>query len=300
MTDSVRPIPPAPRPPRRVYALAAPAVAGLLAVGVAAPTIATDGSPAGPAPTTLPGPPPPFPGAQLIFADEFDAAPLDTTRWNTCHWWDDQGCTIVTNDELEWYLPEQVTLDGGYLHLVADRRAVDGTNGRHYDFVSGMVSSGPPVYLDPAKFAFTYGTVETRVRAPYGVGYWAAVWLLAASSYHLPEIDIVEILGADPAEMVMSFHPPEGTGDREQSSVRLSDEAFGDGWVTLRLDWAPGVLVWTVNGVESYRYEGDNVPQEPMYVIFNLAVGGVMPGPPAPETEFPATFLVDYVRVWQP
>ena len=33
-------------------------------------------------------------------------------------------------------------------------------------------------------------------------------------------------------------------------------------------------------------------------VIFNLAEGGIMPGPPTPETSFPASFLVDYVRVW--
>ena len=35
------------------------------------------------------------------------------------------------------------------------------------------------------------------------------------------------------------------------------------------------------------------------YLILNLAVGGSWPGNPGPETIFPATMLVDYVRVYQ-
>lgn len=35
------------------------------------------------------------------------------------------------------------------------------------------------------------------------------------------------------------------------------------------------------------------------YLILNLAVGGSWPGNPGPETSFPATMLVDYVRVYQ-
>ncbi len=241
----------------------------------------------------------PFPGARLVFADEFDGTTLDTERWNTCHWWDDDGCTIITNDELEWYLPEQVTVADGLLHLTVEPRTVEASNGNTYEYVSGMVSTGPPVYRDVPKFAFTYGTVETRVMAPHGVGHWAAVWLLAASSYHLPEIDIIELLGEDPAEMIMSFHPSDDEADRQQDRQRLTDEEYGDGWLDLRLDWYPGQIVWYVNGVELFRYEGADVPDEPLYLIFNLAEGGIMPGPPTPETSFPASFLVDYVRVWQ-
>lgn len=277
------------RPRRWARAAASSVGASLLAVAAATATSAT--SPIEPAE--------PFPGARLVFADEFDGTTLDTDRWNTCHWWDDEGCTIVTNDELEWYLPEQVTLADGLLHLTVEPGTVEASNGNTYHYVSGMVSTGPPVYLDPAKFAFTYGTVETRINAPAGVGHWAAVWLLAASSYHLPEIDLIEILGEDPAEMIMSFHPSEDEGERQQDRQRLSDEEFGDGWLDLRLDWYPGQLVWYVNGVELFRYEGADVPDEPMYVILNLAEGGIMPGAPTSETTFPASFLVDYVRVWQ-
>ena len=41
------------------------------------------------------------------------------------------------------------------------------------------------------------------------------------------------------------------------------------------------------------------VPDERMYLIFNLAVGGDWPGPPTAATSFPAAMVVDYVRVWK-
>lgn len=251
------------------------------------------GSPDVPVTTVAP------PAGQLVFAEEFEGDQLDTTKWHTCHWWNNNGCTIITNDELEWYQPEQVSVTGGHLNLTVERRDIDGTNGNHYEFVSGMVSSGPEVFQGPSLFSFTYGTVEARVLAPRGDGHWAAVWLLAASSSHVPEIDIVEIVGNDPNGMIISFRPVGESSGRMTDQVRLSDEELGDGWVDVRVDWSPGSIVWSINGLERARVEGDHVPDEPMYVIANLAEGGTVPGPPTAETVFPASFLVDYIRVWQ-
>jgi beta-glucanase (GH16 family) len=41
------------------------------------------------------------------------------------------------------------------------------------------------------------------------------------------------------------------------------------------------------------------IPQQAMYPIFDLAVGGSWGGPPNASTQFPATMSVDYIRVWQ-
>ena len=35
------------------------------------------------------------------------------------------------------------------------------------------------------------------------------------------------------------------------------------------------------------------------YIIINLAIGGSWAGTPAPTTEFPARYYIDYVRVYQ-
>jgi beta-glucanase (GH16 family) len=45
------------------------------------------------------------------------------------------------------------------------------------------------------------------------------------------------------------------------------------------------------------RY-GDWVFDQPFYAILNLAVGGHFDGDPQSDAIFPATMLVDYVRVY--
>src|SRR5688572_7470079 len=75
--------------------------------------------------------------------EEFRGQHLDRRVWNTCHWWADRGCTIASNEELEWYLPGQVRLRDGRLRLVAERRPARGADGRVFPYRSGMISSGP-------------------------------------------------------------------------------------------------------------------------------------------------------------
>ncbi len=55
----------------------------------------------------------PLGAPQVILEDTFDGGDLDASVWNRCHWWDDDGCTIASNKELEWYRPEQVSVVDG-------------------------------------------------------------------------------------------------------------------------------------------------------------------------------------------
>jgi beta-glucanase (GH16 family) len=47
------------------------------------------------------------------------------------------------------------------------------------------------------------------------------------------------------------------------------------------------------------RY-GRWVFDKPFFIILNLAVGGTFDGDPTSDAVFPATMLVDYVRVYRP
>lgn len=234
---------------------------------------------------------------EVLLDEHFEGGRLDPAVWNTCHWWDDGGCTITTNDELEWYLPGQVAVRDGALRLTAARRPVEGSDGRRYAYRSGMVTTGPATYQGRPKLAWTYGSVEARLRVPAGRGLWPALWLLPATSEARPEIDVLEVLGHDPATVTMHLHP-EAPGARSPAAEHtLAEGSFADGWHTVRLDWDPGLLVWSVDGREVWRVTGDAVPDEPMYLVANLAVGGNYPGAPDATTAFPAVYAVDHVRV---
>lgn len=239
------------------------------------------------------------PVVRVLFEDTFDGPGLDTTAWNTCHWWDDGGCTIETNAELEWYLPSQVDVRDGALVLTAERADTPGADGRIYPYRSGMVTTGPRTAEGgEPRFAFTYGTVEARVRVPEGAGLWSALWLLPASRQARPEIDLFEVVGSRPNELLMHFHPEDPAVPADGAAVTLpADASFTSGWRDVRLDWEPGELRWYVDGELVWTRSGNDIPDEPMYLVANLAVGGVLAGTPDDLAAFPATFELDHVRV---
>jgi beta-glucanase (GH16 family) len=235
--------------------------------------------------------------SRVVLDDEFDGTALDSKLWNTCHWWDDEGCTISSNDELEWYRPEQVTVRDGVLRLTAERHPYDASDGRTYGFRSGMVTTGPPSEDAGAKVAITYGTVEARVRIPAGRGLWPAVWLLPANRESRPEIDLLEAIGQQPGEVILHLHPADRDADSPSRRVPLSGADLAAGWHTVGMSWSPGRLVYLLDGRAVWTLTGDQVPSQPMYLVLNLAVGGAYPGSPDDSTRFPATFEIDYVRM---
>ena len=239
---------------------------------------------------------------RLIFSDDFNGVALNTQKWQTCYWWDKRGCTIITNNELEWYQPDNVSLENGALQLRAQQQQIDASNGNAYDYTSGMITSGRATSNTsrPAKFTFVYGYAEMRAKIPKGQGLWPAFWLLPADHTSRPEIDVMEIIGDEPHVVNLRFHY-QATGDEGDVGGSWTGPDFSADWHTFAIDWRPEALIWYVDGAERWRYEDKaRIPSVAMYLLINLAVGGDWPGPPNATTPFPSDFQIDYVRVWQP
>jgi beta-glucanase (GH16 family) len=156
-------------------------------------------------------------------------------------------------------------------------------------------SGGGSAPVKPVGFAFTYGYIEARVKIPTGKSLWPAIWLWPANHKDPPEIDIMEIVADVPNKVHMTFHHPDGT---ESQGIWIGPD-FSDGFHTFAVDWLPDALVWYVDGVERYRWNGAT-PKQQMYPILNLAIGGNWAGPPDDKTAFPADYLVDYIRIYEP
>jgi beta-glucanase (GH16 family) len=239
---------------------------------------------------------PPTPIGRLLFSEEFNGPRLDGNRWNKCYWWSTHGCTNLSNNELQWYLPEQVNQANGRLRLVAQPRTVSGIGGRRFDFVSGLVSNLTP---DDSLFSFTYGYVEAQARIPEGPGLWSALWMLPTSRESEPEVDIFEVLGQRPRVAEMHVHWQQGRRDRSRGFGWRSPTNLAKGWHTYGLYWSPDALIWYIDGAPRwYTVRTKRIPDEPMYLVANLAVGGGHAGPPTLATPFPAVLRFDYIRVW--
>jgi beta-glucanase (GH16 family) len=248
------------------------------------------------------GPPGDIADWELVFSDEFDGGELDDDRWTTCYWWDRGGCTNLGNNELEWYLPDNVWVEDGNLILEAREEKVRG-DGETYPYTSGMVTTGrtDPEGRDGDRFSLTYGYIEVRARIPSGKGLWPAVWLLPSDHTSVPEIDVMEVLGHAPDTLEMHYHSRvDGDEQSDGTDVRVDD--LSKDFHTYAVEWTENEIIWVLDGEEMWRFsDRERVADsnEPLYLLINLAVGGNWPGSPDENTVFPARMLIDHVRIWQ-
>jgi beta-glucanase (GH16 family) len=241
----------------------------------------------------------------LIWEDQFEGEVLDTSRWSL----------ISTNPNQYDRAPDWKK------HMIADERVYEVKNGRLYligmnnprtenddrPFLTGGVDS-------KGKFFFKYGKVEIRMKKECAQGAWPALWMMPEEGVyggwpHSGEIDIMEHLNYDSVihhtvhtrytnVLKNTSNPQRGIGNVRADVTQ---------WNVYGLEWHPDVLIWTVNGVETFRYprvEGldDEMKQwpfdQPFYFILSQQLGGSWVGEVEPE-ELPVSMIIDYVRVYQ-
>jgi beta-glucanase (GH16 family) len=237
--------------------------------------------------------------ARLLFHDEFNGTSLNAKIWYRCYNWayERAGCKTGPG-ELELYQMPDVSVSGGLLHLTARYQRAT-WKGKTYRFTSGMVQTGGwPGNGSTPTFSYLYGYAEVRARLPSGsVGMWPAFWLLPADNSWPPEIDIMEWQGVTPKadQVTLWWSLPNGDVSRAyDTGVNLSA-----GFHTYGLDWEPGYTDFYFDRKRVMHYTGPNVPHKAMFILINLAIGGWEKGQlKPPPKEFPTSYDVDYVRVW--
>ncbi len=218
---------------------------------------------------------------RLVFDEEFNGSTLDTEKWNTRYWW---GRT--NSPEAQYYAPDAFELHEGVLRIQGERRSMQGL-----EYTSGLIASD-------GKFQFKYGYFEMRGRLPAGKGLWPAFWLLAENRRSNAEIDIMELLGDIPKRMYMTLHYRDSQGQRSEAGATFEGPDFSGDFHIFAAEWNADAVTWYVDGIQRFQVTHD-VPQEPMYLIANLAIGGKWPGYPDDTTRLPAFFDIDYIRVYQ-
>lgn len=225
-------------------------------------------------------------GWQLVFEDRFEGERLDYDKWTPRDPWG-----VVRNEELQGYVLHAFHLEDGILKIRCDRKP-SFYDGARREFRSGMMST-------TGKFSQRYGRFEIRCRVPAGRGLWPAFWLLPEPPSWPPEIDVFEILGEEPDQVHFSHHwpDPERPGESRAISKAFRGPDFSAAFHTFAVEWEPEEIRWYVDGVLRHR-SSEEVPQVPMFLLVNLAVGGWAEEPDE-STPFPADLEVDFVRVWQ-
>ncbi len=244
---------------------------------------------------------------KLVWSDEFTGpagAPPDPSKWNI-----ETGGHGWGNEELEYYTgrPLNVALDGrGHLAITARHENYTGPDGVTREYTSARLQT-------KGLFTTTYGRIEAKIKLPAGRGLWPAFWALGSNieSVGWPasgEIDMMESLGSEPFTLYGSIHGPQEGQPRGYSftTPHHTSYSLANAFNTYGVEWTPGSITFTFDGAAyATRTPAELSPEQqwvfdqPFFVLLNLAVGGDWPEAPSASTHFPATMLVDWVRVYE-
>jgi len=249
---------------------------------------------------------------RLVWQDEFD----ESGRPDADKWRYETG--FVRNRELQWYQPENVQVRDD--HLVIEARRERKSNPK-YDpdsdrwrerrrfarYTSASLTAREP-------FAFRYGRVEVRARIQAEPGLWPAIWTVGLHR-GWPEGGEIDIMEYYRDMILANMCWPDSAGNPKWDAVKkkmqwVREQTGDDDWASKfhvwRMEWTPesielyvdDLLLNTFDISRATEEDGFNPFRQPHLLKLNLAIGGTQGGDPS-QTEFPARFVVDYVRVYQ-
>lgn len=232
-----------------------------------------------------------------VWEDNFtnNGAP-DPAKWTF-----ETGAGGWGNNELQYYTAgANATVSGGNLVITAKKESVSGS-----EYSSArMITKGKGDWL--------YGRFEVRAKLPKGKGTWPAIWMLSSDNTYgtwpaSGEMDIMEHVGFDPNRVHCSIHTSAYNHTRgTQKTANTLVATATDDFHVYRIDWTPYAVRGYVDGTQYFEFVNENTGfttwpfNKKFFMIMNIAVGGNWGGAQGVDnTVFPATMVVDYVKVYK-
>lgn len=238
-------------------------------------------------------------GWKLSWSDEFDYNGLpDNAKWNF-----DTGGDGWGNNERQFYTASDTAnaiCSDGVLSIVI-RKERKGNN----DYTSARLTT-------KNKASWKYGRIEVRAKLPAGLGLWPAIWMLSSRIDEVPwpacgEIDIMEHVGYEPDSSWATVHT--GAFNHLKGTQKGTKTFIAhpyDRYHIFAIEWTQDAIVFEVDNKPFFRFDNEHKTRaewpfdDPFFLILNTAVGGSLGGREGiDEHIFPASFKVDYVRVFQ-
>jgi beta-glucanase (GH16 family) len=133
---------------------------------------------------------------------------------------------------------------------------------------------------------------------PAGAGVWPAFWLAPSTLDWPPEIDILEMAGEQSNILYTTVHTHANglTGPVKVISYKTPVADMTTGFHTYGMLWTDTHIAFYFDDRRVLFTTTPPDLHQPMYVIINLAIGG-MGGKPNAATHFPAIMLVKSVCI---
>ncbi|MGM9682174.1 MAG: family 16 glycosylhydrolase [Eubacteriales bacterium] len=246
----------------------------------------------------------------LVWNDEFDAETLDTETWNLYDRMWGTRFTSTTDEKNIMMQDGQVVMRTWY---------------------EGVNDSGTAVYSTHKtlttwdRMSFQYGYLEIYAKVPFYNGAFPSLWLQSAKQHrsvdYMTEVDIFEVYNSDLIESTLhkwyldengsaieELHTGKVVGEtrlanKDQAALSEEYHLYGFGWTpTLMYFTLDGEIFATFDLEKDFSNAKDGMEgfRDPMVINFTNWIAGTVPGWKADEsTEYPLTFSVDWIRLYQ-
>jgi beta-glucanase (GH16 family) len=259
---------------------------------------------------------------QLVWSDDFNAdGPLNSNDWRY-----ENG--FVRNLELQWYQPDNAICKDGFLVIEARKENRPNPRYRAPTTATSSRANDPQAWRNRAsidytsasantrgKHEFLYGRFEIRAKIDVRSGSWPAFWVLGSQGAwpDCGEVDIMEYYDDTVLANIawVDTSGAQATWNAKRVPLNTFAKNWADQFHTWRMDWdADSIKLYlddqlinsqdlskTVNR-NPRRGAAANPFHTPMYILLNQAIGGTRGGDPS-QTQFPVSYLIDYLSVWQ-
>ena len=208
----------------------------------------------------------------------------------------DRGIPGWGNGELQWYTETNTSVDDGRLVIEAQRESMGGKS-----YTSSRLTT-------LGRLSFETGLIEVEARLPSGQGIWPAIWMLGDNLFDVGwpnsgEIDIVELRGSSPEDLISTAHWSDLGGNWQyRTHTETLTESLSEAFHVYGLEKTETQLTWLLDGSPIYTqsiasYPGGSELTGPFHLLINVAVGGHFDGAPTNDTSFPQRLEVERVTV---
>lgn len=237
-------------------------------------------------------------GYTLVWHDEFNDPRQENGRYampDTEDWYYETGASGWGNNELQNYVAgvsgtdTVAVLKDGMMNIILQE------SGSQY--ISARINTNQ---------AWTYGYFEMRAKLPKGKGAWPAFWMMPKNYTSWPgdgEIDIME--GYYTGRVSSAIHCTQYYGGNCKTTSTMNYSDCQDTFHVYALEWTSTSIKTYVDGTLLFQYNNDGGGTStwpfdaPFYLKLNLAWGGNWTSGEHDDTALPATYIIDYVRVFQ-
>lgn len=252
-------------------------------------------------------------GFFLAWAEEFN----EDGKPNEEFWSYEKGFT--RNEELQWYQEDNAKIKDGVLVIEGRREKVkndryepesrDWKRNREYaEYTASSINTR-------GKKEFRYGIIEVRAKIDTAQGMWPAIWTLGIDKGWPAngEVDIMEFYRRNSQPLILAnaaWAHVEKRASWDEVAIPLSvflekDPEWPDKFHVWKMHWTEDYirlyldeeLLNEVDLSKTLNPDGFNPFHQPHYILLNLAIGSNGGDPSG--TEFPRTYEVDYVRLYQ-